>query len=92
MYIIYKKALRKIPAHVSLDGSAACGAPVKCFNVALQISGPAAKVSRDQIGLTASACDCCRFDGLNRHPGVAAADHFLSLKKTSNTEKHVQVC
>ena len=37
VYRIYNKALWKKPAHASLDGSAARGAPVKCCrNVTLQ--------------------------------------------------------
>lgn len=38
VYIIYNKALWKKPAHASLDGSAASGAPAKCRNVARQTS------------------------------------------------------
>lgn len=58
MYIIYKKALWNNPAHASLDGSAACGAPVKwCGNFTLQIFSPAEQVSQDEIRLTFSTCN-----------------------------------
>lgn len=42
MYTIYNKALWEKPAHASLDGSAARGAPLKCRrNVTLPLRNPA---------------------------------------------------
>lgn len=44
VYIIYNKALWRKPAHASLDGSAARGAPVKRFQECYTANSPTEQV------------------------------------------------